>query len=105
MTPIFIPWLKSRGNDRGVGEGDINGKLRGRRRQLAQRRILYGRNSEGSVSSKGRLQAEISRQNSNLTEVKNELAWQATAKRANVIQRFEYGQRAHNWSDLIFSFK
>ncbi|PYL74195.1 MAG: hypothetical protein DMF26_11770 [Verrucomicrobia bacterium] len=25
--------------------------------------------------------------------------------RLHIIQRFEYGQRAHNWWDLIFSFK
>jgi hypothetical protein len=59
----------------------------------------------GSILSKGRLHVEISRQNSNLFEVKNELARQATARGANAIQRFEYGQRAHNWWDLIFSFK
>ena len=53
----------------------------------------------------GRIQVEISRQNSNLTEVKNEMARQAVAKGANVIQNFQYGQKAHKWWDLVFSFK
>ena len=57
------------------------------------------------VHSRGRIQVEISRQNSNLTEVKNEMARQATAKGANAIQNFQYGQKAHKWWELVFTFK
>lgn len=54
---------------------------------------------------RGRIQVEISRQNSNLTEVKTEMARQAKAKGANVIQNFQYGQKAHKWWELVFTFK
>src|ERR1035437_7956264 len=43
------------------------------------------------------IEVEISRQNSNLTEVKTEMARQAKARGANVIQNFRYGQKAHQW--------
>ncbi|NDC23705.1 MAG: hypothetical protein EBZ49_06190 [Proteobacteria bacterium] len=56
-------------------------------------------------SASGRIVVEINRQNSNLTEVKNEMAQQAASRGANVIQNFKYGQKAHNWRDLVFSFK
>jgi len=65
--------------------------------------------TEGAVQAhsvpNGRILVEISRQNSNLTEVKNEMANQAVARGANVIQNFEYGQKAHKWWELVFSFK
>lgn len=65
--------------------------------------------TEGAVQKAstrhGKIVVEISRQNSNLIEVKNEMAQQAIAKGANVIQNFQYGQKAHDWRDLIFSFK
>jgi hypothetical protein len=53
----------------------------------------------------GRIQVEISRQNSNLTDVKNEMARQAAGKGAHVIQNFQYGQKAHKWWELVFTFK
>lgn len=65
--------------------------------------------TEGVVQTRahqqGRIQVEISRQNSNLTEVKNEMARLAIAKGANVIQNFQYGQKAHPWWELVFTFK
>ena len=65
--------------------------------------------TEGIVRSlahpHGRIQVEISRQNSNLAEVKSEMARQAMMKGANVIQNFQYGQKAHQWWELIFTFK
>jgi len=51
------------------------------------------------------LVVEISRQNSNLTEVKRELAREAADAGATVIANFRYGQRAHPWWELIFTFK
>jgi hypothetical protein len=53
----------------------------------------------------GAIKVEISRQNSNLSQVKSEMARQAKAKGANVIQVFRYGQKAHKWWELIFTFK
>jgi len=60
---------------------------------------------QGPALSRGRIQVEISRQNSNLTEVKNEMARQATAKGATVIQNFQYGQKAHQWWEVFFTLK
>ena len=60
---------------------------------------------QAAAHPRGRIQVEISRQNSNLTEVKNEMARQAKAKGANVIQNFQYGQKAHKWWELVFTFK
>lgn len=52
-----------------------------------------------------RVAVEISRQNSNLTEVKARMAAQAQAAGANAIINFRYGQRAHKWWRQAFSFK
>jgi hypothetical protein len=49
----------------------------------------------------GRVQAEISRQNSNLMEVKSRLAQQARSKGANAVAAFTYGQRAHKGLKLL----
>ena len=49
----------------------------------------------------GQVKIEISRQNSNLLEVKSQLARQARAKGANVIAGFTYGQRAHRGLRLL----
>jgi hypothetical protein len=61
--------------------------------------------ARGGSQTGGRIEVEISRQNSNLTEVKTEMARQAKARGANVIQNFQYGQKAHQWWELIFTFK
>jgi len=50
------------------------------------------------------IHAEISRQNANLTMVKESLARQATDLGANAVMNFRYGQRAHGLLELI-SFK
>jgi hypothetical protein len=52
-----------------------------------------------------RVAVEISRQNSNLTEVKTRMAEQARSAGANAITNFVYGQRAHKWWRQAFSFK
>jgi hypothetical protein len=49
----------------------------------------------------GRVTVEISRQNSNLLEVKARLAQQARAKGANAVAGFVYGQRAHRGLRLL----
>jgi hypothetical protein len=47
---------------------------------------------------------EISRQNSNLTELKNEISRSAKLLGANVVMNFRYGQKKHEWWEL-FAFK
>jgi len=51
------------------------------------------------------LSVEISRQNSNLTEVKQRLAEQARNVGATVVMNFRYGQKKHRWWELVFTFK
>lgn len=51
------------------------------------------------------LETEISRQNSDLNEVKERLATDATSLGATAIANFRYGQKAHNRWDLALSFK
>jgi hypothetical protein len=51
------------------------------------------------------LSVEISRQNSNLDEVKRNLAQLAISIGATVIMNFRYGQKKHEWWELIFTFK
>ena len=53
----------------------------------------------------GHLHVEISLQNSNLDRVKQALAQRAKAADANVIMNFRYGQKAHKWYELVFTFK
>jgi hypothetical protein len=52
-----------------------------------------------------RADAEISRQNSNLTEIKEELSHQAFSYGGTVIMYFKYGQKKHEWWELVFTFK
>lgn len=51
------------------------------------------------------LQVEISRQNSHLNEVKDLMARQAAVIGATAIMNFRYGQKKHEWWQLIFTFK
>jgi len=51
------------------------------------------------------LSVEISRQNANLTEVKQRLAEQARNLGATVVMNFRYGQKKHQWWELVFTFK
>lgn len=51
----------------------------------------------------GPIRVEISRQNSNLSEVKTRMAREATRRGANVIQNFTYGQKAHKWYETLFA--
>lgn len=50
---------------------------------------------------KGRVHVEISRQNSNLAEVKRRLAREAKARGANVVAGWTYGQKGHSWLGLL----
>jgi hypothetical protein len=48
---------------------------------------------------------EISRQNSNLGEVKRRIALDAKNLGATAVMNFKYGQRAHAWWELVFTLK
>lgn len=67
--------------------------------------IFFTEESLPGVSPLKHLHVEISRQNSNLMEVKEKLAVEAKAIGANAIVNFRYGQKAHSRWDLVFSFK
>ena len=49
--------------------------------------------------------AEISRQNSNLLEVKKKLVSEAKYVGATTIMNFKYGQKKHKTWELVLSFK
>lgn len=51
------------------------------------------------------LHVEISRQNSNLTEIKRQLVSEAKSLGACAIMNFKYGQKKHKTWELVFSFK
>ncbi len=51
------------------------------------------------------LHVEISRQNSNLTEVKKLMALEAAKIGAGAIMNFKYGQKKHKTWELILTFK
>jgi hypothetical protein len=53
----------------------------------------------------GRVTVAISRQNSNLFEVKTQMAIRAHRLGANAIVTFRYGQRAHRGLTLLSLFK
>lgn len=52
-----------------------------------------------------RVKVEISRQNANLTLVKERLAGEARLLGATAIMNFKYGQRAHAWWEQVLTFK
>jgi hypothetical protein len=49
----------------------------------------------------GKVSVTISRQNSNLSEVKRELALQARRLGGDAVVEYRYGQRAHRWFELL----
>ncbi len=51
------------------------------------------------------LHVEISRQNANLSQVKRRLPEEAHQCNSTVIMNFRYGQRKHQWWELVFTFK
>ncbi len=51
-----------------------------------------------------RIRVEISRQNSNLSEVKSAMAARAKAVGSDTICGFRYGQVAHSWWKQLFTF-
>lgn len=77
---------------------------------MAERGGLSGTEVDGVFFTEGRLldlrsqghvHVEISRQNSNLAEIKQEMARRAVRLGGNAIVGFTYGQRAHGWLKLL----
>lgn len=67
--------------------------------------IFFTEEAIPSTSVLRHLHVEISRQNSNLLEVKERLAQEAKSLGATAIMNFRYGQKKHEWWQLVFTFK
>ena len=67
--------------------------------------VFFTEDNIANASVIRRANAEISRQNSNLSEIKEELSHQALSYGGNVIMNFKYGQKKHEWWELVFTFK
>jgi len=67
--------------------------------------IFFTENNVSGATQLEHLKVEISRQNANLTEVKQRLARQAHDLGATAIINFRYGQKKHQWWELVFTFK
>lgn len=67
--------------------------------------VFFAETPIPNATSVRHLHIEISRQNSNLDEVKQRLAREAKSAGANAVMNFRYGQKKHDWTDLVFSFK
>jgi hypothetical protein len=67
--------------------------------------IFFTEVSIPGAAVRRRISVEISRQNANLSEVKRRMASEARAAGASAIMNFRYGQKAHPWWELVFTFK
>jgi hypothetical protein len=67
--------------------------------------IFFTEDSAPAARRIDRVVVEISRQNSNLSEVKTRMAVRAHELGANTIVNFRYGQRAHRGFALLSLFK
>ena len=67
--------------------------------------IFFTEAKAPSVSVVRHIHSEISRQNSNLDEIKEDLARQAKSVGGNAVLNFKYGQKKHEWWELVFTFK
>ncbi|GJQ22141.1 MAG: hypothetical protein HBSIN02_24960 [Bacteroidia bacterium] len=67
--------------------------------------IFFTESAISGASIIRHVHARINRQNSNLEEVKRELAQQAKSLGANTIMNFRYGQKKHQWWELVFTFR
>jgi hypothetical protein len=67
--------------------------------------IFFTEDAIPGASPLRHLHVQISRQNSNLLEVKERLAREAKSIGATAIMNFRYGQKKHEWWELVFTFK
>ena len=67
--------------------------------------IFFTESSVPNIPKLQHLHVEISRQNSNLAEVKETLARKVKTVGGNVLMNFSYGQKKHQWWELVFTLK
>lgn len=67
--------------------------------------VFFTERSITGIAPIKRIHVEISRQNSNLLEVKSQMAREAKSIGANAVMNFKYGQKKHNTWELLLSFK
>lgn len=67
--------------------------------------VVFSEHPLPGVTILRRISVEISRQNSNLDQVRKQMAAEAIRIGANAIMNFRYGQRAHQWWQLLFTLK
>ena len=67
--------------------------------------VFFTENAVSGATVIRHLHVEISRQNADLGEVKQLLAGEARAIGATVLMNFRYGQKKHQWWELVFTFK
>ena len=72
---------------------------------LVHNEIFFTEQRVPDVTIVQHIHSEISRQNSNLDEIKDELARQAKSVGGNAVINFKYGQKKHEWWELVFAFK
>lgn len=70
-------------------------------RGLTSNGVFFTEDSIAGATPIKRVFVEISRQNSNLNEVKAQMSKEASAAGANAIMSFRYGQRKHSFMQLI----
>lgn len=67
--------------------------------------VFFTESSITGIALIKQIHVEISRQNSNLFEVKRQMAREAKSIGANAIINFKYGQKKHKTWELILTFK
>lgn len=63
--------------------------------------VFFTEDAIANAPAVKRVSVEISRQNSDITEIKRRMAQEAKAAGANAIMSFRYGQRKHEWWQLL----
>ena len=67
--------------------------------------VFFTENAISEATIIRHLHVEISGQNADLGDVKQQLAQEAWAIGAIVLMNFRYGQKKHQWWELVFTFK
>jgi hypothetical protein len=67
--------------------------------------VFFTEGEIAGVIRRRRVAVEVSLQNANLQIVKQRMASEARTLGASAIMNFRYGQKAHAWWELVFSFK
>ena len=67
--------------------------------------VFFTESSMTGIVPIKQIHVEISRQNSNLLEVKRQMAREAKSIDANAIMNFKYGQKKHKAWELVLTFK